>query len=253
MLNLLGNALKYTKEGGTVTFKIKQKTSSKNGFAIYQISVKDTGIGMSKDFQKHLFDLFERENRSAVTGVQGTGLGLAITKRLVELMNGEITCNSSLGKGTEFKCTIRLKVVDADYVEEEEEKIDLSLLEGKKVLLVEDNDLNREIARTILEEVGMVVEEATDGTVAVDMLGKKERSDYDVVLMDIQMPYMDGYKATRIIRNAEVRTKGHVPIIAMTANAFEEDKAKAFEAGMDAHIAKPVDTKELYRELVRLS
>ena len=253
MLNLLGNALKYTKEGGTVTFKIKQKTSNKNGFAIYQISVKDTGIGMSKDFQKHLFDLFERENRSAVTGVQGTGLGLAITKRLVELMNGEITCNSSLGKGTEFKCTIRLKVVDADYVEEEEEKIDLSLLEGKKVLLVEDNDLNREIARTILEEVGMVVEEATDGTVAVDMLGKKERSDYDVVLMDIQMPYMDGYKATRIIRNAEVRTKGHVPIIAMTANAFEEDKAKAFEAGMDAHIAKPVDTKELYRELVRLS
>ena len=169
MLNLLGNALKYTKEGGTVTFKIKQKTSNKNGFAIYQISVKDTGIGMSKDFQKHLFDLFERENRSAVTGVQGTGLGLAITKRLVELMNGEITCNSSLGKGTEFKCTIRLKVVDADYVEEEEEKIDLSLLEGKKVLLVEDNDLNREIARTILEEVGMVVEEATDGTVAVDM------------------------------------------------------------------------------------
>ena len=253
MLNLLGNALKYTKKGGTVTFKIKQKTSNKNGFAIYQISVKDTGIGMSKDFQKHLFDLFERENRSAVTGVQGTGLGLAITKRLVELMNGEITCNSSLGKGTEFKCTIRLKVVDADYVEEEEEKIDLSLLEGKKVLLVEDNDLNREIARTILEEVGMVVEEATDGTVAVDMLGKKERSDYDVVLMDIQMPYMDGYKATRIIRNAEVRTKGHVPIIAMTANAFEEDKAKAFEAGMDAHIAKPVDTKELYRELVRLS
>ncbi len=253
MLNLLGNALKYTKEGGTVTFKIKQKTSNKNGFAIYQISVKDTGIGMSKDFQKHLFDLFERENRSAVTGVQGTGLGLAITKRLVELMNGEITCNSSLGKGTEFKCTIRLKVVDADYVEEEEEKIDLSLLEGKKVLLVEDNDLNREIARTILEEVGMVVEEATDGTVAVDMLGKKKSSDYDVVLMDIQMPYMDGYKATRIIRNAEVRTKGHVPIIAMTANAFEEDKAKAFEAGMDAHIAKPVDTKELYRELVRLS
>ena len=253
MLNLLGNALKYTKEGGTVTFKIKQKTSNKNGFAIYQISVKDTGIGMSKEFQKHLFDLFERENRSAVTGVQGTGLGLAITKRLVELMNGEITCNSSLGKGTEFKCTIRLKVVDADYVEEEEENIDLSLLEGKKVLLVEDNDLNREIARTILEEVGMVVEEATDGTVAVDMLGKKKRSDYDVVLMDIQMPYMDGYKATRIIRNAEVRTKGHVPIIAMTANAFEEDKAKAFEAGMDAHIAKPVDTKELYRELVRLS
>ncbi len=253
MLNLLGNALKYTKEGGTVTFKIKQKTSNKNGFAIYQISVKDTGIGMSKDFQKHLFDLFERENRSAVTGVQGTGLGLAITKRLVELMNGEITCNSSLGKGTEFKCTIRLKVVDADYVEEEEEEIDLSLLEGKKVLLVEDNDLNREIARTILEEVGMVVEEATDGTVAVDMLGKKKSSDYDVVLMDIQMPYMDGYKATRIIRNAEVRTKGHVPIIAMTANAFEEDKAKAFEAGMDAHIAKPVDTKELYRELVRLS
>ena len=129
----------------------------------------------------------------------------------------------------------------------------MSLLKGKKVLLVEDNDLNREIARTILEEVGMEVEEATDGTVAVDMLGKKKSSDYDVVLMDIQMPYMDGYKATRIIRNAEVRTRGHVPIIAMTANAFEEDKAKAYEAGMDAHIAKPVDTKELYRELVRLS
>lgn len=253
VLNLIGNALKYTREGGTIWFEIKQKDPAVNGFANYEIRIKDTGIGMSKEFQKHLFDLFERENRSSVTGVQGTGLGLAITKRLVELMNGEVSCNSTLGKGTEFICSVRLKVANSDYVEEDNEDIDLSMLEGKKVLLVEDNDLNREIAKSILEDVGMQVEEATDGTIAVELLGSKKGNKYDVVLMDIQMPYMDGYKATRIIRNAEVRTKGHVPIIAMTANAFEEDKKKAFEAGMDAHIAKPVDIKELYKELIRLS
>ena len=253
VLNLIGNALKYTKEGGTIWFEIKQRNPAQNGYAIYEIHVRDTGIGMSEEFQKHLFDLFERENRSSVTGVQGTGLGLAITKRLVELMNGEVSCESTLGKGTEFICSIRLKVANADSIIEDEEELDLSALKGKKVLLVEDNDLNREIAKSVLEEVGMIVEEATDGTIAVEILGKKKSTTYDVVLMDIQMPYMDGYKATRIIRNAEVRTKGHVPIIAMTANAFEEDKKKAFEAGMDAHIAKPVEIKELYKELIRLS
>ena len=142
-------------------------------------------------------------------------------------MNGEVSCESTLGKGTEFICTVRLKVANLDSIKEEDEDLDLSALKGKKVLLVEDNDLNREIAKSILEEVGMIVEEATDGTIAVEILGKKKSTTYDVVLMDIQMPYMDGYKATRIIRNAEVRTKGHVPIIAMTANAFEEDKKKA--------------------------
>lgn len=253
VLNLIGNALKYTKEGGTIWFEIKQRNPAHNGFAIYEIHVKDTGIGMSEDFQRHLFDLFERENRSSVAGVQGTGLGLAITKRLVELMNGEVSCESTLGKGTEFICSIRLKVANSDNVSGNDDELDLSALKGKKVLLVEDNDLNREIARSILEDVGMEVEEAADGTIAVEILGKKKGTAYDVVLMDIQMPYMDGYKATRIIRNAEVRTKGHVPIIAMTANAFEEDKKKAFEAGMDAHIAKPVEIKELYKELIRLS
>ncbi len=249
-LNLIGNAIKYTNEDGEIFFGARQLPSDKTGLAVYEICVRDTGIGMSEEFQRHLFDLFERENRRSVHGIQGTGLGLAITKRLVELMNGNITCKSEVDKGTEFICTVKLKVSDVEETESDDDNIDMSLLEGKKVLLVEDNDLNREIARTVLEEAGLIVEEATDGTIAVEMLGDKNVK-YDVVLMDIQMPYMDGYKATRIIRNMELRTKNHIPIIAMTANAFEEDKKKALEAGMDAHIAKPVDVTELYREMIR--
>ncbi|MCR4610526.1 MAG: response regulator [Lachnospiraceae bacterium] len=252
VFNLLGNSLKYTKEGGTVWFDMKQLPSDKNGIASYEITVRDTGIGMSEEFQKHLFELFEREDRMSVNGVQGTGLGLAITKRLVELMNGTIHCQSEIDKGTTFVCLVRLKVSDSDDVNTTSDELDMSLLEGKRVLLVEDNDLNREIAKTLLEEVGIIVDEATDGAVAVEMLGAKSNT-YDVVLMDIQMPYMDGYKATRMIRNNELRTKSHIPIIAMTANAFEEDKRKALEAGMDAHIAKPVDMTELFREMIRLS
>ncbi len=248
-LNLIGNSIKYTNEGGEIFFGARQIPSDKAGLVTYEICVRDTGIGMSEEFQRHLFDLFERENRRSVHGIQGTGLGLAITKRLTELMNGNITCKSKVDEGTEFKCTVKLKVSDAENIETDDDNIDISLLTGKKVLLVEDNDLNREIARTVLEEAGLIVEEATDGTIAVEMLGDKNVK-YDVVLMDIQMPYMDGYKATRIIRNMELRTKNHIPIIAMTANAFEEDKKKALEAGMDAHIAKPVDVTELYREMI---
>ncbi len=252
VFNLLGNALKYTPEGGKVWFEVNEHPSDKPGIASYETVVRDNGIGMSEEFQKHLFELFEREDRASVTGAQGTGLGLAITKRLLDLMNGTIQCKSTVGEGTEFTYFVRLSICDADIADEEEEEIDMSLLKGKRVLLVEDNDLNREIAKTLLEDVGMIVTEATDGTVAVDMIGE-DSSSIDVVLMDIQMPYMDGYQATRIIRNTELRTMEHIPIIAMTANAFAEDKKKALDAGMDAHIAKPVDITELYKELIRLS
>ena len=207
-------------------------------------------MGIKAEKIDKLFTKFDRLDVERNTTVEGTGLGLAITKRLLELMNGTIQCKSTVGEGTEFTCFVRLSICDADIADEDEEEIDMSLLKGKRVLLVEDNDLNREIAKTLLEDVGMIVTEATDGTVAVDMIGE-DSSSIDVVLMDIQMPYMDGYQATRIIRNTELRTMEHIPIIAMTANAFAEDKKKALDAGMDAHIAKPVDIT--YKELIRLS
>ncbi len=251
-LNLLGNALKYTKTGGKVWYKVKELPCDMKDRVLYEIVIQDTGIGMSEEFQKNVFKLFEREKRDSIIEEQGTGLGLAITKRLVDMMGGTITCHSVLNKGTEFKCLLYFDKAKENKIEEETTSVDVSKLEGKRILLVEDNDINREIATMILEEVGIIVEEAVDGTYAVDMMNCADSDYYDLILMDIQMPYMDGYKATRIIRSAEKNSGEHIPIVAMTANAFDEDKKKAFESGMDAHLAKPVNTNELYKELVRL-
>lgn len=383
LLNILSNAMKFTKPGGVVSVRVIQRGGAPQGYAAYEFRVKDSGIGMSREFQKHIFEPFEREQSSTASGIQGTGLGMAITKNIVSMMGGTITVFSEEGKGTEFIVSLQFRisgnpvkyeqipelkglralVADDDYntcasvtkmlasigmrsdwttsgkeavlrtklaveqndefhayiidwlmpdmngietvrrirriignskpiiiltaydwadiedeakeagvtafcskplfmselremlarpfsvLHEPEEDASRLCFEGKKILLVEDNELNQEIAVAILEEAGFVLDTADDGTVAVDKLMAAEPDKYDLVLMDIQMPHMDGYEATKRIRTLEDPAKANIPIIAMTANAFEEDKKSAFDAGMNGHIAKPIDVKHLLETL----
>lgn len=243
--NLLGNAMKFTKAGGTVTYHGIEVDVGEEGYVGYNIHIKDTGIGMSEEFQKRVFNAFEREKSATLSGAQGTGLGLAIVKRLVELMDGTITFTSKLGVGTEFIVSFKAKVADASSIENAllkkssaEKEIDLA---GKRILLVDDNELNREIAYEILTAAGFVVEQAEDGHIAIEKIFDAEEDYYDLVLMDIQMPYMNGYEAAKQIRKLSNKKKAQIPIVAMTANAFEEDREKSFKSGMKEHIAKPVD------------
>ncbi len=258
LLNLLGNAVKFTKPGGRINVRILENTGKNEDEAIYEFCVKDTGIGMSEEFKERLFEPFERERSSTASGIQGTGLGMAITKNIVEMMGGTISVISKKNVGTEFTVRLPMKKVSAGQSEtvQKEEKDNTpavrTYIKGKRILLVEDNVLNREIAREILSEAGLIVEEAEDGSVALDMLLKKGPGYYSLVLMDIQMPVMDGYTATQAIRNFENKELANIPIIAMTANAFEEDKRKALEMGMNAHIAKPIDVNRLLDELERV-
>ncbi len=251
LLNLLSNAMKFTAPGGSVNVRISKMLEADNGEAMYEFRVKDTGIGMSEEFQKHIFEPFERERTSTVSGVQGTGLGMAITKNLVEMMGGTISVVSKKDVGTEFTVQLPMKKVSAkqaaalDNRKKENTPADGMSMKGKRLLLVEDNDLNREIAREILSEAGLIVEEAEDGSIAIDRLLEKGPGYYSFVLMDVQMPIMDGYTATQEIRSFENKELANIPIIAMTANAFEEDKREAMEAGMNAHVAKPIDVKQL--------
>ncbi len=250
--NIISNSLKYTKEGGEVHFIVEEMSQTRTGYARYRFTVTDTGIGMSEHFVSHIFDSFTRERSTTETGVEGAGLGMAITKELVDMMGGTIDVQSELGVGTIVTVRIDFRVSESEKdVTNVAEPILESGLEYKRVLLVEDNEMNREIARNILESRDLIVEEANDGSVAVEMVLQKEPEYYDYVLMDIQMPYMDGYKATRTIRNYGANKYDKLPIIAMTANAFEEDKKKALMAGMNAHLAKPINVKELFRVLQR--
>ncbi len=251
LLNLLGNAIKFTNPGDSIFVRVIEKPGKGGGEAVYEFHVKDTGIGMSEEFQKHVFEPFERERTSTVSGVQGTGLGMAITKNLVEMMGGTISVTSKKDVGTEFTVQIPMKKVSVDQAETvipEGERNALPAgisIKGQRILLVEDNDLNREIAGEILSEEGVLVEEAEDGSIAVDKLLEKGAGYYRLVLMDIQMPVVDGYTATQMIRGFEDEELANIPIIAMTANAFEEDKRKALEMGMNAHVAKPIDVEQL--------
>ena len=249
VVNLVSNAMKYTKPGGSVTLDYFQMEHDENdGYAYFKISVKDSGIGMSDEYQKHLFEAFERERSATVSGIQGTGLGLAIAKQLTDLMGGTLTCNSKLGVGTEFVLKLKLPVVG--YTERtKRESCDVGAFQNKRILLVEDNDLNREIAVDMLNGLGFLVEEATDGSVAVEKIQNAQEGYYWLILMDIQMPYMDGYYATRTIRMIPNETTAQIPIVAMTANAFDEDRKKALDAGMNAHLSKPIDEKQIIETL----
>lgn len=248
---LVENAMKYTKPGGKVMLKITETNEVTEGKTWYEIKVKDTGVGMSEEFQKHLFHIFEREQKADITGNEGAGLGLAILKGLVDLMGGRVEIASKENEGTEVLVYIPVQVFEGN-MEEKTDKIEKNAFVNKKVLLVEDNMLNREIAKELLEEEGLVVTEAEDGSVALQIMMGAKSKDFDLVLMDIQMPFMDGYLATQAIRSLPDTELAQIPIIAMTANAFEEDRKKTLEAGMNEHIAKPIDMEKLLLAMSRV-
>ncbi len=247
LLNIVGNAIKFTQSGGDIMIRLMEKPCSLKHYATYEFSVKDNGIGMTKEFIGHIFDAFSREYSSTVSGIQGTGLGMTITKNIVDMMGGDIQVESEEGKGSLFRVTLNFRLVDEPVKEEEKTKCyDYS---GKRVLLVEDNELNREIAATILEETGMTVDSVEDGDIAVATIDKEPADKYDLILMDIQMPRMDGYTATREIRTLADNKKANIPIVAVTANVFEEDRKKVIESGMNGHIIKPISIEEIARVL----
>ena len=249
-MNVLSNAYKYTLSGGSVHMDLKELPSDREGYALYKTTITDTGIGMSEEYLPHIFEEFSRETSSTESGVQGTGLGLPIVKRLVDLMGGSIAVESKLGEGTTFTILLYHRISSKDALEVPDvANHDSMNFRGKRILLAEDNELNAEIATEILEETGASVERAADGIEAVDMLAKAKAGYYNLILMDIQMPNLDGYGATKRIRAFEDVGKAEIPIVAMTANAFEEDKRDALDAGMDGHLAKPIDMNKLMETL----
>ena len=253
-LNIISNAVKYTPNGGEIKLIIKEIESDKEGYARFQTIVSDTGIGMSKEFLPHIFEEFSREKTTTESRVVGTGLGMPIVKTLVTLMHGTIEVESEQGVGTKFTVTLDHRIARKEEIKVEEEEIkdkDIVSYKGKRILLAEDNELNTEIAVTILEEAGFIVEHAENGQVCVDMIKNAKIGYYDLVLMDIQMPVMDGYKATETIR-AINNPRCDIPIIAMTANAFDEDKRKAYVIGMDGHIAKPINIPQLLETISKV-
>ena len=246
LLNIIGNAVKFTPAGGEVSFTIIEKDTAPSSYADYEFHIRDTGVGMSKEFQKHIFEAFSREETATVSRIQGTGLGMSITKNLIDLMNGSVTVDSEEGKGTEFTVFLRFAVCDTIIQTSQDPAPDFT---GKKLLLVEDNELNREIAESILADNGFTVDTAFNGIEAVSKIQSTAGDTYDLVLMDIQMPGMNGYEAARQIRSMKDPVRSSIPIIAMTANAFAEDRQAALDAGMNEHIAKPVDVQKLLKIL----
>lgn len=251
IMNLLSNAVKYTSEGGKIVLDIEEKPSARDGFMTLQIRVSDNGIGISKEYVPYIFDAFTRERSSSESGIIGTGLGLRIVKSFVDLMNGDISVKSEPGKGTCFTVEISCRKIPEEELQQQmEEQPENVSLAGRRLLLAEDNGLNAEIAMTILQDADAEVELAADGKIAVDKLKDVPVGYYDAILMDIQMPNMNGYEATKAIRKlTDERAK--IPIIAMTANAFEEDRQAALAAGMDDYVAKPVEISELFRTIMK--
>ena len=239
LMNLLCNAGKFTEENGSVSLTLTE-LGGDDETASYEIRIKDTGIGMSEEFAERLFIPFERERTSTVSRIQGTGLGLAITKSIVDMMGGNITVQTYKGKGTEFTVTVDFPLTEPQEETRSAVRDDITF-EGMRALLVEDNMINMEIAQMLLEQAGFLIETAENGKIAFEMTEDSEPGYYDVILMDIQMPVMDGYTAAQAIRGLPDKQLAGIPIIAMTANAFQEDIKKAEEAGMNGHIAKPLD------------
>ena len=247
-VNILSNAIKYTPAGGSVMVDVDELSCDESGYMIVRISVSDTGIGMSQDYQTKIFEAFTREQNTTKSKIAGTGLGMSIVKKYVELLGGIINVESELGKGSTFTVTLKHRIADESYYVKKHAENPEScseILEGRNILLAEDNDLNAEIAEAILERAGLKTERVEDGIQCVNRIMQMPVGTYDVILMDIQMPKMDGYKATQEIRNLPDKDKACIPIIAMTANAFEEDKREAIAAGMNEHIAKPVQADKL--------
>ena len=248
-VNLVSNAIKYTPRGGNVTITVEELPCKREGYMKVKSEIKDTGIGMSKEYLPTLFEPFSRELNTTTGRVRGTGLGMPIVKKMVDLMGGSIEVASELGKGTVFTFTLMHKIADKKYYSQRIEKVKTSSmresLSGKHVLLAEDNDLNAEIAVTILEEAGLVIERVEDGIQCANRIEQMSPGTYDLILMDIQMPNMDGYQAAQCIRHLNDKKKAEIPIIAMTANAFAEDRKRTFDAGMNGHIAKPIDMEKL--------
>lgn len=280
LLNLLSNAIKFTPVGGRISVRLRQLPGTQEnktvcGIAVYEFRVKDNGIGMSPEFIKKIFDPFERERTSTVSRVPGTGLGMSISKNLVEMMGGTIEVQSEQGKGTEFMIRIPMRVcsgeksadhcsgekwMDHDFGRPSADRVEETFspmtagndFSGRHVLLVEDNELNREIATAILRGYGFEVDTVENGAIAVEKVQSAAADTYDIVLMDVLMPVMDGYEATRRIRALEDPARAKIRILAMTANAFEEDRKAAFAAGMDGFLSKPIDIDELWKTLRRL-
>ena len=245
--NLVSNAVKYTGNGGTICCDVTQRPGEKEGWCDTVITVADNGIGMSQEFQQHIFEPFERERTSTVSKVEGSGIGMGIVKKLVGLMGGTVEVESKIGVGSTFTVTIPSRIVSEEEAQAKRaaDPSDKESLRGTRILLTEDNDLNAEIATELLQEEGCTVDRAKDGVECVDMLEKAANGTYQIILMDVQMPVMNGYDAAKKIRRMDDPQKANIPIVAMTANAFSEDRQAALDAGMNDHIAKPIDMSVL--------
>ncbi len=245
---LTDNALKYTQNGGRVTISVLEQ-SGKEEHSDYCFVVEDNGIGMGKEFLKHLFEPFEREKNTTLSGIYGTGLGMTVTKDLVELMGGTVEVISEVGEGSRFEVRLPLQWLRKSKVSRSEEKKEIKKRKSgiKRILIVDDNEINLEIENEVLRQAEFLVETATDGSIAVEKVKQSQPGYYDLILMDIQMPVMDGYDATRTIREIENPALAGIPIIAVSANTFEEDKRMAMESGMNAHLGKPLEPPKLYK------
>ena len=251
--NIISNAIKYTNTGGWISCNVVQKSCEKEDWCNMIITITDNGIGMSEEFQKRIFETFERERNTTSSHIEGSGIGMGITKKLVELMDGTIEVKSKQGKGSTFTVTIPCRKASEDdsLVKKNSNLRNKNCLNGVRILLVEDNEINTEIATELLTEEGCIVETANDGVVCIDMIEKADADYYKMILMDIQMPVMNGYDATLTIRKMKDTKKARIPIIAMTANAFAEDIQKVLSVGMNAHVAKPVDMNILVPTMLK--
>lgn len=253
-VNILSNAIKYTPAGGSVMVNVDELPCDEPEYMIVRTRISDTGIGMSQEYLTKIFEAFTREQNTTKSKIAGTGLGMSIVKKYVELLGGTIDVESELGTGSAFTVILKHKIADEScYAKKHVEEIGTGseILKGRHILLAEDDDLNAEIAEAILERVGLKIERVEDGVQCVNRIAKMPVGTYDMILMDIQMPKMDGYKATQEIRHLPDKDKACIPIIAMTASAFEEDKREAIAAGMNGHITKPINVDELMAILVK--
>ena len=254
-VNILSNAMKYTPSGGSVMVDVAELPCDEPGYMIEKIRVNDSGIGMSQEYMTNIFEAFTRERNTTKSKIAGTGLGMSIVKKYVDLLGGTINVESELGKGSTFTVTLKHRIADESYYVKkhvESSETGSEILEGRNILLAEDNDLNAEIAEAILKHVGLKIDRVEDGVQCVNRIMEMPVGTYDMILMDIQMPKMDGYKATQAIRHLPDRDKACIPIIAMTANAFEEDKRDAIAVGMNGHIAKPIQMDKLLSMLMEI-